>query len=979
MNLWHKLLPGLLLGLLLLPLFFLPEDIPPQAGEPHLPDDNHYVINLTPDLSVFQAKDSSPKSIQDLLATQSTGQWQANTSTYVNRGFVSETHWVSLPLENTSSLPKDLVLEFRQTRIQSVSLYLLDYETKSYRSIYSQQGLTTPFSERKINYRNIATNLVLPAHSKSVLYWKIEHKGDLRFQIFAWSPKQFLNHAQQEQFIFGVIYGLLGFIILYNLYIAVNLKEITHFYFTLFATATALMINSYEGHLDPYLQDAGSLSHQWLFPILIAFVLMSFAMLASRFLMLKKWSDPLYVGVLLSSTSSALLFIVSKMTISPLYLSVTAIFLSIVLYGLAFFAASKLYLRGTSCAGYFGAGILAMILTIIYGALVTQNIIGTTQLPCSFITYGFVSMLLLLSLAMADKVRILHAERVMANMELIKLTEDKLNSNLELYKNKMQQLELEKLTDQETIETRAKSEFLATMSHEIRTPMSGMLGMTELLMDTNLSQKQLSYVQSISNSGQTLLSVINDLLDYSKVEAGKMEVDSLPFNLEDLVDDCISIFALKAAEKNLNFVASIKPETTTNLRGDSNKIRQILLNLLNNAWKFTDHGDITLYIYQTQKSSINSVEIRCEVKGTDINLNDEEMESLLQPFAQIETSSRKYCGAGLGLALCKEFAELMHGDIGVSNDPESGTVFWFSARFPLPHKNELTPRSNRAVVLQGKHLLVVDDHLPFCDLVTSLTTSWGMVTDISHQLADAEQKLKQSADEQNPYDLVILPWQARSEADETLHKALNEGRFGYKPTLIGSIHSRYLQSETPQSAGFSKFLTKPVTSKQLHNTLAESLGAVIQNTDSESQQPSYHYTKLRVLVAEDNKVNMMVIEGLLNKLRIRPLCAHNGEEALTLYKKATEPFDLILMDCEMPKVDGYDASRLIRQYEQEHQQQRTLIVALSAHTTPEYKEKAFAAGMDDYITKPVSKEQIEQILDQYYPQTQENPTSKTNG
>jgi CheY-like chemotaxis protein len=322
---------------------------------------------------------------------------------------------------------------------------------------------------------------------------------------------------------------------------------------------------------------------------------------------------------------------------------------------------------------------------------------------------------------------------------------------------------------------------------------------------------------------------------------------------------------------------------------------------------------------------------------------------------------------------------MMHGDIGISSDPENGTVFWFSARLPLPHKNEHTPHSNRAAVLQGKHLLVIDEHLPFCDLVTSLTTSWGMVTDISHQFADAEQKLKKSAQEQNPYDLVILPWQARSEADETLHKALSEGQFGYKPTLIGSIHSRYLQSETPKSAGFSKFLTKPVTSKQLHNTLAESLGAVIQNTDNEPQQPAYHYTKLRVLVAEDNKVNMMVIEGLLNKLHIQPVCAHNGEEALTRYESATEPFDLILMDCEMPKVDGYDASKLIRQYEQEHQQPRTLIVALSAHTTPEYKEKAFAAGMDDYITKPVSKEQIEKILDQHFPQTPENPANKVSG
>lgn len=974
-----KLLPWTLLFALFIPLFFFPLTEKTLVDTLPIPDQLDKPANVTPVLRLLKGK-YVPSNIDELLTNLHAVQWQPNVNGFVSEGMVSGVHWASLPVKNRANKPRDVIVEFNHPRIQSLSLYQSSGEGK-HTTWYSKQGIHNTYEDRTINYRNIAQQITLPPNSDSTLYWRIEHTGDLRFQMNIWSPESFFNYTQKEQLFFGIIYGLLTLIIFTNIFTYINFKEKSHLYFALLSAIGILYISSMEGHLFQFLLTENTNNRLWVLYFGLAFIQIAFALFTNSFLNLRRWSDPLYVGVILAASSSALLFIIGKFTPTVLAISSAASLLALTLYGLAFFAAIKIRLQGgVSSAGYFASAVLALILCLLLGLLSTEGLLPVIDIPCSFTSLGYLAMILFLTFALVEKLKLRHEDRIIASMELVKLTEEKLKTNLDIYKDKLHQLEMEKSTDKSKIEDRAKNEFLASMSHDIRTPMSGVLGMTELLLDTNLSPQQLQYVKSINNSGQSLLSVINDLLDYSEIEAGKMDVESTVFNLEDLIDDCISIFSLKAVEKNLNFVGSIKPGTTLTLKGDPTKVRQVVLNLLSNVFSFTESGDITLYVYQTEKSTFNSVEIRFEVIDTGIELNAEEREALFQPFARSDsTSSRKYANPGLGLAICRQLAELMHGDIGVSSeveinqeeDPKSGkgTTFWFTARFPLPHNDEKVAITDRATVLQGKRLLVIDEHPPFCDLIVTLTSSWGMATDISHHIASAGETLKKAKRDNNPYDIIILPWQTENATLSSLYKSLGDGDFGYSPILIGSVQSRYLQNKQADSLGLRCFLVKPVTSKHLHDTLAESLGLNRDTKGMKQNTPALQvrsYEKLRVLVAEDNKVNQMVIMGLLNKLNILPKSAVNGEEVIELLKNAKEPFDLIFMDCEMPKMNGYQATQWLRQQEQEKNiQEPTLIVALSAHAASEYKDRALSCGMDEYISKPVNRETIVQVLNRY--------------
>ena len=981
-----KLLPWALLLALFVPLFFFPLTEKDQIDTLPIPIKLDKPANITPVLSLQTGK-NSPNDIDELLTNLPSIQWRTNGKSFVSEGMVSGVQWASLPLQNPEDKPKDIIVEFTHPRVQSLSLYQTDDEGR-YETLYSALGIHGYFDQREIHYRNIAQQFTLAPNSHSTLYWRIEHTGDLRFQINLWSPQSFFNYTQKDQLFFGIVYGLLTLIIFTNIFTYINFKEKSHLHFAFLSAVSILYISAMEGHLFQFLIIENIKSRLWVLYFSLAFMQIAFALFTNSFLNLRRWSDPLYVGVILAASGSALLFIIGKFTPTVLALSATASLLALLLYILAFVAAIKIRLKGeVSSAGYYASAVLALIICLMLGLLSTEGFLPPIDIPCSFISLGYLAMMLFLTFALVEKLKLRHEDRVIASMELVKLTEEKLKTNLDMYKNKLHELELKKTTDESKIEDRAKNEFLTTMSHDIRTPMSGVLGMTELLLDTNLSPHQLQYVKSINNSGQTLLSVINDLLDYSEIEAGKIDIESTVFNLEDLVDDCISIFSLKAVEKNLNFVGSIKPGTTLILKGDPTKVRQVVLNLLSNVFNFTESGDITLYVYQTEKTTFNSVEIRFEVIDTCIDLNKEEREALFLPFSHSESqSSRKYASQGLGLAICRQLAELMHGDIGVSNDinpdqENTGTTFWFTARFPLPHNDEKISVTDRVTALQGKRLLVIDEHPPFCDLIVTLTSSWGMATDVSLHIADAAETLKQAKHDNNPFDIVILPWQTGNPTLSSLHKALGAGDFGYSPILIGSVQSRYLQSKQPETVGLRCFLVKPVTSKHLHDTLAESLGLSIstggQNNTHKIPMP-HAYENLRVLVAEDNKVNRMVIVGLLSKLNIRPKSASNGKEVIELIKNEEQPFDLIFMDCEMPRMDGYQATKWIRQHEQESANKRnsqTLIIALSAHAAGEYKQKALACGMNEYISKPVNRESIEQVLNRYFAQPSDNRSS----
>lgn len=527
-------------------------------------------------------------------------------------------------------------------------------------------------------------------------------------------------------------------------------------------------------------------------------------------------------------------------------------------------------------------------------------------------------------------------------------------------------------------ETRAKSQFLAQMSHEIRTPMNGVLGMSELLRDTELSATQDYYVNVIRSSGEALLNVINDILDYSKIEAGKLEIEILPFNLEQLVSECASVFTLSANKKRLALVCAIQPGTPVLLKGDRLRIRQILLNLLSNAFKFTNEGNIVLrasLIEPIPGQALEEARIKFEVKDSGIGISEAGQQKLFQSFSQTDASTtRKYGGTGLGLAICKQLSELMSGEIGLESTEGEGSTFWFTIQCTLAPESEIDPQFED-VELEGIRLLAVDDNVVFCDFLKEQAQSWGMSVDLAYHGQEALALAKKAADYGKPYQIISLDYEMPGMNGFDCAKALREiNEYQLVPMLLLTAVKSTIPKEILQQASIQRSMGKPACSAQLKQVFSQLLGhkAAQSSLRDDEDSQNDHKLDLKVLIADDNQVNQVVIKGMLKKLGITPVIADNGHEAIEQYMAAPESFDCILMDCEMPELDGYQTTQKIREFESNNELEPCVIFALSAHAMDEHKQQSIDAGMDDHICKPINRELLVQKL--LFCQHQRNPS-----
>ena len=814
----------------------------------------------------------------------------------VNEGYSSSAWWFSFQVYNNEQTSIHWWLDVNYPLLDEIEVYELDPARGSIVSI-AQTGDTHPLASRSVKTSDFVFPLQLQPQREYRYLVRVSTAGTVNVPMELRSGTAFIEYYGDQRLLTGIFHGGAFFLMLYNIGLLVAMRERLYLYYVLYVVSFLLTTFTATGvgfeflWRDQYWIQSGAM------PITVTLCCIFGILFSRNLLALSERSPTLYrvsqyihVVNLLVLVLSVVLPYTYGVRVSMAATLITVLFALIIgAHGmLTRFALARIFMLAWT----------ALLASATVFVLTAAKIIESSPLSIHSLQLGSSIELLLLSVALADRISQL----------------------------KKQKADVESVANAEQFANRAKSDFLASMSHEIRTPMAGVLGMAELLGNTSLTHEQKQYLETMQDSSRSLLDIINQILDMSKIEANRLELEVIDFKLEAVVEDAIKVFYAKRQHTPVRFETMLDPLTPATLKGDPTRLRQVLINLIGNAYKFTEKGSITLSVRPEGAQKIHFAII-----DTGPGIAESALHRIFEHYSQ-ETSStaRTHGGTGLGLSICEQLVTLMGGEIGVQSQPGAGTTFWFT----LP---VATTTSESMLATKGidsrQHLHLFSNDLALQRQIGLWCKHLNLTLEVNRwpNATDQVEKLMILSD-----DIVQLRQSASILACKVPSHLLARRRTDAEQTEFPATELPLLPRQF-----LNILLNRQVEANEPIAKAAEDTGPI---------------SIKRVLLAEDNPVNAQVIKGLLKRLGVESDWCQNGKEAVE--KLQLKSYDLVFMDCEMPVLDGYEATRQIRAGGND----KLIIVALTAHAIKEYVDQAYAAGMNDYLTKPIDLSTLRKSL-----------------
>ena len=836
-----------------------------------------------------------------------------------NLGKNDSVWWFRIRLDNQLGQPLRGQLEINYPLLDELKLFHLDGSNQLQMQL---AGDSFGFNQRPIKLRNFWFPLELPSGT-STLHLRVETSSTALVPLVFSTYQAGLTAIERQMLVSGLFYGLLFGLFCYNLFLFVSLRERVYFWYLAYSISIAMMGASYDGLLFTLLP--GSVAFQSVGIYIAMFACGIASLQFSRSFLHTAEFFP-RIDHVLQWITIILMFCIAAgplMGLKPWSVLASVSILSSSM--LLLVAGIHVWRRGLRYGSYYTVAWSVLLASLILVTLGSLGIEPITPFSDEIVKLGTAIEMVVISIGLADRINILKDEGFRAQQKAAEAT----------------------------FESHAKSRFLAKMSHEIRTPLNGVLGMLQLLRETTLDRTQRFYLDTVLSSGDALLDVISNLIDYARLESGRLRLEHIRFDLEELLSDSVNLFAAQALKKRLHLYLSVEPAVPRFILGDPTRLKQVLLNLLGNAIKFTETGHVTLRVSLATSAHAKPM-LQLRVSDSGIGIQSSHRHRLFESFGQAQASTtRQYGGSGLGLVISKELLEMMGGSIGVESTPQQGTTFLIN----LPLQAARAEPDSTLALFSGKTALIGSNDAQGAAALDQLLQRFGLQCRRCLDPQRLTEALKHAQD--NPLVVLMEPWSGGSPGQwlDNLQPLLHPRQ----PVLL--FHSMAHARGLPQSAKMQLVcLPLPATLTPLRSALLELTGQPV--TQPASQTPAEH-PSARILVAEDNQVNQLVIQGLLKQQGYSARIVSNGLEALQEYRRDPTAYQLILMDCEMPQMDGLSATREIRAFEQEQQLPAIPVIALTALHLDDQRQPGLDAGMNDFLAKPIDSSLLYRSLEHH--------------